>query len=59
MAFSGDKTWGVTRDDVILAALRKTGEYDSADGPSTAEKTDAALALNTLVKEWAAEGIGI
>ena len=59
MAQSGDKTWGVTRDDIITAALRKIGEYDSADGPSSSEKTDAALALNALIKEWSSEGIGI
>ena len=59
MAFSGDKTWGVTRDDIIAAALRKIGEYDSADGVLVPEKTDASLALNAITKEWSAEGIGI
>jgi hypothetical protein len=59
VAFSGDKTWGLTRDDIIAAALRKIGEYDSADGPSPAEKTDASLALNAITKEWSAEGLGI
>lgn len=59
MAFSGDKTWTATRSDIIGAALRKCGAYDSANGPTTQETTDASLALNAILKEWSAEGIGI
>jgi hypothetical protein len=59
VATSGDKTWSLTRNDIIHAALRKIGEFDSADGPSTPEYTDAALALNAITKELAAEGTGL
>jgi hypothetical protein len=59
VAFSGDKTWSVTRDDVISAALRKIAVYDAADGIPAQELTNAATALNALIKEWAGEGLAI
>lgn len=59
MAFSGDKTWGVTRDDIVKAALRKIGSYDAANTPATDEISDAAVALNALVKEWTGQGLGL
>lgn len=59
MAFSGDKTWGLTRDDIVKAALRKLGAYDAAQGIQTYELNDAALALNAIVKEWSAEGLAV
>lgn len=59
MAFSGDKTWSLTRDDIIAAALRKCGAYDSANGATSAEITDAATTLNAIMKEWSVEGLGI
>jgi len=59
MAFSGDKTWGLTRDDIIAAALRKCGAYDSANGATATEIADAATSLNAIIKEWSAEGLGI
>ena len=61
MAFSGSKDWGnsVTRDDIIKGALKKCGVYDSADGVPDAELSDAATALNAIVKEWTAEGLAL
>jgi len=59
VAFSADKTFGVTRDDLILAALRKLSVYDSASGASAYEITDAAFSLNAIMKEWSAEGLSV
>jgi hypothetical protein len=59
VAFSGDKTFSVTRDDLINAALRKLSAYDSAAGAAAYELTDAAFTLNAILKEWAAEGLAI
>lgn len=59
MALSGVKTWSVTRNEIIQAALRKVGAYDSGAGAAAYEYTDAAFALNAIVKELAAEGVGL
>jgi hypothetical protein len=58
MALSGQKTFTLTRDEIINAAFRKIGEYDSNDSATPEELSDAQLALNALVKEWNAEGVG-
>ncbi len=44
--------WVLGRDQVIKAALRKLGVLASGATPSTAQVTDAAEALNAMVKEW-------
>jgi hypothetical protein len=59
MAFSGSKNFSVSRNDIITLALRKIGVADAADGPAAVEITAAALTLNTLVKEWTGEGLGL
>lgn len=59
MATSGVKTWTMTRNEIIQAALRKLSAYDSSAGAATYEYTDAATALNAIVKEWSAEGAGL
>lgn len=62
MAVSGDNTWfdGITGNDIILAALRKIGEYDAAETVATSDEyLKAAFALNALIKEWTADGIGL
>lgn len=58
MALSGDKTFTLTRDEIINAALRKIGEYDANETAPAGELSDAQLALNALVKEWNSEGVG-
>lgn len=55
MATSGVKTWTMTRNEIIQAALRKLSAYDSSAGAATYEYTDAATALNAIVKEWSVE----
>lgn len=59
MAVSGSKNFTVTRTDLIYAALRKTGEFDSGETPAAGDIADAALALNLMVKEWSARGIDV
>jgi len=59
MATSGSKNFSVTRNDIIYAALRKLGEFDSAETPGGDETADASFALNYLVKEYVAQGADI
>jgi len=59
MAVSGSKDFTVTRSQIIEGALRKTGNYDQADAIPGEESSDAAFALNMMVKEWVARGIDI
>ena len=59
MAVSGSVNYAITRSDIINAALRKLGEFDSGEAPGGADTTSAALALNLLVKEWVADGADI
>jgi hypothetical protein len=53
-------TYSVTRDQIILAALRKLGAIEPADTTSTIESamvTNASMALNLLIKMWAVDGL--
>ena len=59
MARSGTKDFSITRNDIINAALRKIGEWDSGESPSGPEVADAAQALNLLVKQFTAAGAEI
>lgn len=59
MALSGVSTWSLTRNEIILAALRKLGVLNSASTPEAYEYTDAAVSLNAIVKEISAEGAGL
>ncbi len=59
MAFSGDKTWALTRNDIINSALRKIGEYDSTEAATSDEIDSASMALNALIKEWSGQGVGL
>lgn len=51
MATSGSKSFALTRNDIINAALRKVGEYDKGETPSGDETADASQALNILINE--------
>jgi hypothetical protein len=59
MALSGTKSFTADRDQIINGALRKIGAYDSSDAPTPDEMTSATVALNSLIKELSAEGIGL
>lgn len=59
MAVSGSKDYSITRTDIVNAALRKIGAYDSGETTDSSDSADAVLALNLMVKEWSARGIDI
>lgn len=53
-------TYSITRDEIILSALRKLGAVEPADTSSTIDPnivTNCAQALNLMVKQWMTEGI--
>jgi hypothetical protein len=53
-------TYSVTRDQIIVAALRKCGAIEPADTSATIDQdilTNTAQALNIMVKAWATVGI--
>ena len=56
MATSGTYNFQMTRDDLILAALRKTGAYGALDTPTPSDMTFCAQALNVLLKELPVNG---
>lgn len=57
MATSGSTNYSVTRDDIIKRALRIVGAIGQGETPSTDATSEAALALNEIVKEWQADGM--
>lgn len=57
MATSNSTNYTVTRDDIIKRALRIIGAIGQGETPSTDAVTEAAVALNQLVKEWNADGM--
>lgn len=57
MATSGSTDFSVTRDDIIKRALRLLGVVAQGETPTTDQTTEAALALNGLVKAWQADGM--
>jgi len=57
MTTSGTTTFSVNRDDLIKGALRKIGVVAQGETPTTDQTTEAAFALNLLVKSWAADGM--
>jgi len=54
---SGTTTFSITRDDIIKGALRKIGVVAQGEVPTTDQVTEAAFALNTMVKAWEADGM--
>lgn len=52
-------TYTATRDDIIASALRKLNVLELGDTPDTATTTNAAMALNLMIKQWAVDGIKI
>lgn len=57
MPTSLDYNYTVTRDNVITRALRIVGAIGQGETPTATAVTEAAQALNDLVKEWAADGM--
>lgn len=59
MPSSGSVDFTVNRDQIITAALRKIGAVATGETPVASEINEGSQALNLLIKEWMAEGIGI
>lgn len=57
MASSGTYTFGMTRDDIILAALRLTGRFGAGQTIPAEDITNCAQALNVICKEMVTEGL--
>lgn len=57
MSSSGSYSFSVTRDDIIKRALRLIGALAQGETPTTDQVTEAAVALNGLVKAWEADGM--
>lgn len=53
MTTSGTTAFIVSRDDIIKKALRLIGALGAGDSVTTEDNTNAAFALNILVKNWA------
>ena len=59
MATSGSTNFSVTRDDIIKRSLRLLGVLAQGETPTADQVTEAAFALNSLVKAWEADGMPI
>jgi hypothetical protein len=57
MATSGSTDFNVTRDQVIAGALRLCGALGQGETPTATQVSEAAEALNMLVKAWQADGM--
>lgn len=59
MATSGTAVFSLNRDELIKAALRKIGAFESGETPDAESIQDASDALNVMVKHWQSTGIHI
>ncbi len=57
MATSGSYDFAMNRDDIIKRALRLAGALAQGETPTTDQVTEAATALNSLVKAWQTDGL--
>lgn len=57
MSTSGTTTWNLQRDSIINAALRKLAVISGGSSPAAYEITNAAEALNALIKAFHADGM--
>ena len=57
MATSGTTNWSLNRDSLITAALRKLAVLPSGGTASSAQISDAAVALNAIIKAFQADGL--
>lgn len=57
MATSGTTSYSTSRDDIIKRALRLIGATSQGETPTAIQISEAATALNSLVKAWAADGM--
>jgi len=59
MAVSGSSDFTRTRDQLIIRALRLLGVLKAGRTPGAQEITDAAEALNAMVKRWQRKGLRV
>jgi len=59
MPTSGSYNYTTTRDGIITRALRIVGAIGQGETPSATAITEAAEALNDLVKEWESDGMSL
>lgn len=59
MATSGTTTWSLQRDSVINAALRKLVVLSGGSLPEAYQVTDAAQALNAMIKSFQIDGMPV
>jgi len=59
MSTSGTTTWSLQRDAVINGALRKLAVLSGGSAPETFEVTNAAEALNAMIKGFQADGMPV
>lgn len=59
MATSGTTIWTLNRDAVIKGALRKLAVIPSGATPAVTQVTDAAEALNAIIKAFEADGMPV
>lgn len=57
MSVTGTTTFTVTRDNIIQYALRKIGVLELGVTPDSTTVTNAAFALNMMIKSWITKGI--
>lgn len=57
MTTSNSTDFSVSRDDIIKRALRLIGVVAQGETPTADQTTEAAFALNSLVKAWQADGM--
>lgn len=57
MATSGTTAYSTNRDAIITRALRLIGAISQGETPTALQISEAALALNSLIKAWAADGM--
>lgn len=57
MTTSGSVNFAVNRDQIIKASLQKIGQLEGGESPSSDELTDAAFALNLMIKAGNGNGM--
>lgn len=59
MSTSGTTTWSLQRDAIINSALRKLAVLSGGSSPQTYEVTNAAEALNAMIKGFQTDGMPV
>ncbi len=57
MSTSGSTDFSLTRDDIIKRALRLAGALAQGETPTADQVSEAAIALNSMVKAWQTDGL--